>query len=421
MIGKWGRLYSKRHRINKFHQPNMNSLESIQQNIKKIKEICLQSRREIEFRTISKWDLEAYWQISDYLTELETLLKNKHEGIDFLQSTFQHEKTSSKWANENSGQNKVKVVYLLNEAGRIALESLDIDIRTRKVQPKDYENYQSISQHLWNIKESLNIQPDKESKFPSKEYRYLNFEFFNGWVEKWGKDAKKSQISMNKLETRHQILQKYLIKSHLDTIISIVDTLLTSEKNRESIVNNARKIQADIAILENDDKELDNYLAQYPLSYPSYEEWIETLGVLVNRLRLQLEDQEWGEGTEKAKDHLFTKFLNWLENERNRDADEETAEEQNFREWEKQIREAFLAGINFVYEMYPFLSDTVDERVRNDDYESFSEVVSEEIGWDEEKWDKEVEKAIAKLINKFHLESWDYEKRQKKLTKNFKN
>ena len=64
--------------------------------------------------------------------------------------------------------------------------------------------------------------------------------------------------------------------------------------------------------------------------------------------------------------------------------------------------------------MYPFLSDAVDERVRNDDCESFSEVVSKEIGWDEEKWDKEVEKAIAKLINKFHLESRDYEKEAKK-------
>jgi hypothetical protein len=30
--------------------------------------------------------------------------------------------------------------------------------------------------------------------------------------------------------------------------------------------------------------------------------------------------------------------------------------------------------------MYPFLSDAIDDRIRDDDYEGFSEVVSEDIG-----------------------------------------
>ena len=68
--------------------------------------------------------------------------------------------------------------------------------------------------------------------------------------------------------TRHEILQKYPIKKHLDTIISIVDTLPASEKEREATVDLARKIRMFIVILEKGDLELKDYLADQKLSYP---------------------------------------------------------------------------------------------------------------------------------------------------------
>jgi hypothetical protein len=74
------------------------------------------------------------------------------------------------------------------------------------------------------------------------------------------------------------------------------------------------------------------------------------------------------------------------------------------KQWESQIKKAFEAGVEFVYKKYPFLEDAVSERLKNDDYKWFSEVVSidEDTGcpeWDEGKWDYGVDEAVAELIS----------------------
>jgi hypothetical protein len=158
----------------------------IKQEIKQAQTICRRSREELEFRSLDKWDLQAYWQISDYLLELTQLLTELPEGI------FHQEKTSNDWTDRNRGTTPARVVEILNEAGKICLDNYDLDSRIRHVSPPDIANYQTLFRHIWTIKELLNIQPEESDYTTSGDYRYPNFGHVYSWAERIANQKKRN-------------------------------------------------------------------------------------------------------------------------------------------------------------------------------------------------------------------------------------
>jgi hypothetical protein len=159
----------------------------VKEHLKDTKAICLNSRNEIDFRNITKWDLEVYWKISDCLTELEKMLEVKTAFHDY-RLYFSNTRTSNRWFNNNRTKKEVKLVECLEKAGKLALDYYDLDIRIRKVAKRDKENYRAIFQHVWSVKELLNIQPDEEDILETgMDYRYPGFGITYGRAEQLAK------------------------------------------------------------------------------------------------------------------------------------------------------------------------------------------------------------------------------------------